>query len=89
MSMDWSNTSLHFAEPDGSLEPTLSPELESAGFGIVEDDHIVGLFHKGDPVAMFTHFAPPSTIRAAAFDHLKEHGAEYAPLLHGVKHGNS
>ena len=84
---DYSNNALHVHTADGSWEPALSLDLINAGFAIVEpDDHVVLLYHCGDLVAPFTPFASPATIRQECYDHLKTHGAEFAGVLHGVKH---
>lgn len=84
---DYSNNAPAMHTADGSWEPALNLDLISAGFSIVEPDgHNVLLYHCGDLVAPFTVFASPATIRAECYDHLKTHGAEFAAILHEVKH---
>lgn len=84
---DYSNNAPHHVTPDGSWEPALNLDLINAGFGLVEpDDHNLLLIHQGDTVEVFSQFASPSAIRAECYDHLKTHGAEFAEVLHAVKH---
>lgn len=74
---DYSNNAIHILEPDGSMEPTLTPELVAKGFATMEpDDHHVIITHFGDKVATFGAAARRECIRLACFDHLKAEGAK-------------
>lgn len=69
---DYSNNALHFAEPDGTLEPILTPELVAKGFATMEpDDHSLIITHFGDKIATFGAAASRECIRAACLDHLQ------------------
>ena len=69
---DYSNNALHFAEPDGSLEPTLTPELVAKGFATMEpDDHSLIVTHYGDKIGTFGCNALRELIRQACLDHLQ------------------
>ena len=71
---DYSNNALHFAEPDGTLEPILTPELVAKGFATLDsEDHVI-VTHYGDKIATFGAAASRDYIRAACHDHLQ---AEY------------
>ena len=74
MESDYGNNALHFAEPDGSMEPTLTPELVNKGFATLDsEDHVI-LTHYGDKIATFGACALRQYIRQACHDHLQ---AEY------------
>ena len=72
MESDYGNNAPHFLEPDGSLEPTLTPELVSKGFATLEpDDHSLIVTHYGDKIATFGACALRQYIRQACLDHLQ------------------
>ena len=63
---DYGNNAPHFSEPDGSLEPTLTPDLIAKGFSTIEPDaHSLIVTHYGDKIATFGAAARPEYIRAA------------------------
>ena len=69
---DYSNNALHFAEPDGSLEPTLTPDLIAKGFSTIEPDSLsLIVTHYGDKIATFGACALRQYIRQACHDHLQ------------------
>ena len=71
MESDYGNNAPHFTEPDGTLEPTLTPELVAKGFATMESEDYVIVTHYGDKIATFGACALRQYIRQACLDHLQ------------------